>query len=81
MNWPEIVIDRIELREVKLPLVHPFETSFGRTLHRQAILVFASGGGLCGYGECTAQPAPIYSYESNVMLPRRPPSGRRSPHR
>jgi O-succinylbenzoate synthase len=65
MNWPAIAVERVELREVRLTLVHPFETSFGRIESRQAILVTAAGDGLEGFGECTAQPAPIYSYESN----------------
>ena len=32
-------IERIELREIQLPLVAPFETSFGQTTERQIILV------------------------------------------
>ena len=32
-------IDRIRLREIGLPLVHFFETSFGRTYERRMVLV------------------------------------------
>jgi L-alanine-DL-glutamate epimerase-like enolase superfamily enzyme len=46
-------IDRIELREIHLPLVAPFETSFGVTTGRRIILVKVFAEGLYGWGECT----------------------------
>ena len=57
-------IARIELREIRLPLVHFFETSFGRTIERRILLVrvIDSGGGE-GWGECTAGEGPFYSEE------------------
>jgi len=61
-----IVLTSVELREVRLPLVHPFETSFGRMEARQAILVTAESNGARGHGECTAQPEPLFSAETNV---------------
>jgi len=57
-------IDRIELREIRLPLVAPFETSFGRTTERRIILVKVSADGLVGWGECTASEGPFYNHEA-----------------
>lgn len=38
-------LERVELREIELPLKAPFETSFGRVTRRRILLVrvFASG--------------------------------------
>jgi len=58
-------IERLELRLLKLPLVHFFETSFGRAYHKQFILVRAEGDGVAGYGECVADVDPYYSSETN----------------
>jgi len=57
-------IDRIELREVRLPLVHPFETSFGRETEQRVVVVRIDAGGLTGYGESAAGIGPWYSYET-----------------
>ncbi len=57
-------IDRIELREIKLPLVAPFETSFGRTYERRILLVKVYSEGLHGWGECTVGEKPFYNHES-----------------
>ncbi len=57
-------IESIELHHVVMPLVHPFETSFGREEVRPCILVAARGQGLTGWGECPAEAAPYYSYET-----------------
>jgi O-succinylbenzoate synthase len=56
-------IDRLILRQVRLPLVHFFETSFGRTYHRDIVLVEACGEGLSGWGEVTAGENPFYNEE------------------
>lgn len=56
--------DRITLREIRMPLVHFFETSFGRTTERRILLVTAEGEGLEGWGECTAGEHPFYNEES-----------------
>ena len=58
-------IDRLELRLLKLPLVHFFETSFGRIYDKHFILVRAEGDGAIGYGECVAEQDPYYSAETN----------------
>ena len=57
-------IDRIELREIQMPLVHFFETSFGRTTTRRIVLVRVDADGLSGWGEVTAGEEPFYSYET-----------------
>lgn len=58
-------IERLELRLLKLPLVHFFETSFGRIYDKHFILVRVDGGGVSGYGECVAESDPYYSSETN----------------
>jgi O-succinylbenzoate synthase len=60
-----LTIERLELRLLRLPLVHFFETSFGRVADKHFILVRASGGGLTGFGECVADRDPYYSSETN----------------
>jgi O-succinylbenzoate synthase len=60
-----VKIERLELRLVKLPLVHFFETSFGRIDDKHFILVRVDGGGTAGYGECVAEQDPYYSAETN----------------
>ncbi len=47
-----------------MPLVHPFETSFGRTTERRILLVTVEGEGLTGWGECVAGEEPFYNEES-----------------
>ncbi len=59
-----VKIERIELRVVELPLVEPFETSFGREEVRPCILIKALSDGLAGWGECVAGSGPWYSYET-----------------
>lgn len=57
-------IDRIELREIRLPLVAPFETSFGRVTERRIILTKVFADGLAGWGECTCNEGPFYNHEA-----------------
>ena len=59
----EMKIDRIVLRQVRMPLVHFFETSFGRTTERDIILVEAVSDGVSGWGEVTAGENPFYNEE------------------
>ncbi len=47
-----------------MPLVHFFETSFGRTTTRRIVLVRADAEGLTGWGEVTCGENPFYSYET-----------------
>ncbi len=54
----------IELTEINLPLVHFFETSFGRTYERRIILVRVEDtDGAEGWGEITCGETPGYSDE------------------
>ena len=46
-----------------MPLVRPFETSFGRTVERQIILVEVVADGVSGWGEVTAGEHPFYNEE------------------
>ncbi len=59
-----MIIQSIELREIRLPLVHFFETSFGRTTERRIVLArVTDADGAEGWGECTAGEGPFYSNE------------------
>jgi O-succinylbenzoate synthase len=57
-------IDAIILRELHIPLVRPFETSFGVTRDRRVLLAEIRSEGLTGWGECTAGEHPHFSEES-----------------
>jgi len=56
-------IERISLRQIRMPLVHFFETSFSRTYERHIILVEVESGGATGWGEVTAGENPFYNEE------------------
>jgi O-succinylbenzoate synthase len=56
-------IEAITLREIQMPLVHFFETSFGRLYHRRILLVTVHGEGVEGWGECVTGEDPYYSSE------------------
>ncbi len=57
-------IKAVEMREIRLRLVHFFETSFGRTIERRILLVrVLDADGAEGWGECTAGEGPFYSEE------------------
>ena len=59
-----LTIRSIELTEINLPLVHFFETSFGRTYERRIILVrVEDADGAEGWGEITCGEVPGYSDE------------------
>ena len=57
-------IESITLHHLSMPLVAPFETSFGRETDRQCVLITMRADGLTGYGECVASHDPGYSYET-----------------
>lgn len=57
-------ISSLTLHHISMPLVSPFETSFGRETVRECILVTLQADGLTGYGECVASRDPGYSYET-----------------
>lgn len=56
-------VEAITLREIRMPLVHFFETSFGRTTERRILLVSVQSEGVTGWGECVAGEGPFYSPE------------------
>ena len=58
-----IRLEQITLREIRMPLVHFFETSFGRTTERRIVLVEVLSGGISGWGEVTAGENPFYNEE------------------
>jgi O-succinylbenzoate synthase len=55
---------KITLREIHLPLIAPFETSFGVSELRRVLLVETDVDGVIGWGEVTAGEDPYYSYET-----------------
>ena len=57
-------IESVTLRELHMPLVHFFETSFGRTTERRVMLVELQLDGIAAWGECVAGEHPYYSEES-----------------
>src|ERR1035441_7299771 len=56
-------IEAITLHELRIPLVHFFETTFGGTCDRRILLCTVHADGLEGWGECVAGEAPYYSEE------------------
>jgi o-succinylbenzoate synthase len=56
-------IESVTLREIHMPLVHFFETSFGRVYSRRILLVSVDADGVRGWGECVAGEDPFYSSE------------------
>jgi len=55
----------VRLDELELPLVEPFETSFGIERRRRLLLLHLEGdSGAVGLGECVAARDPLYSSES-----------------
>jgi O-succinylbenzoate synthase len=57
-------LDSLTLTHLRMPLVAPFETSFGRIDQRECLLITIRSEGLIGYGECVADRDPGYSYET-----------------
>ena len=56
-------IESVTLREIHMPLVHFFETSFSRVYSRRILLVSIEADGVRGWGECVAGEDPYYSPE------------------
>lgn len=57
-------IDSVILRHVSLPLLRPFETSFGTRTQREVILVEARSGLYSGWGESPVLSAPVHNEET-----------------
>jgi o-succinylbenzoate synthase len=60
-----IKVDGVEIRLIRLPLLEPFETSFGKVDSRLIFLVCLEANGLTGWGEVVASEEPLYSYETS----------------
>ena len=56
-------IEGVTLREIHMPLVHFFETSFGRTYSRRILLVTVHSEGVDGWSEAVVGEDPFYSSE------------------
>src|SRR5579872_2870717 len=59
-----MILDSITLREIRMPLVTPFETSFGRVSNRRMLLVETKVDGVSGWGESVAGEGPFYAPET-----------------
>lgn len=57
-------LESISLHHLRMPLLSPFETSFGREVDRECVLVVLRADGILGIGECVASRDPGYSYET-----------------
>ncbi len=55
--------ESITLHEIRMPLVHFFETSFGRVYGRRILLLSVQCEDVVGWGECVAAEDPFYSSE------------------
>lgn len=56
-------VDWVRLREIRMPFLRFFETSFGRTFDKEAVVVEVSSQGVSGWGECVAAEGPFFSSE------------------
>ncbi len=61
-----IRIDAVELRELRVPLVSPFETSGWREEEKGCIIVQLKGDDLTGFGECAVTAGPWYGPETTA---------------
>lgn len=57
-------VQQIELRQLRMELRFPFETSFGVTRERRVTIVEVRDGDVSGYGEVTAAEGPFFSHET-----------------
>ena len=55
---------KLTLREIRLELLEPFQTSFDTSKERNILLIEADVDGVTGWGESTAGEDPFYSYET-----------------
>ena len=57
-------IESIAVREIRMQLKSPFETSFGSAFDRRILLVEVIADGVSGWGEVTAMEMPMYNSET-----------------
>src|SRR6266702_4521463 len=64
IDWSFMNIEAIVLREIRMRLKAPFETSFGVTQDRRILLVEVVVDGVSGWGEITTIETPSYNSET-----------------
>ncbi len=57
-------IKAVELRQLRIPLASPFETSGWKEEEKTCIIVRLEGDSHSGFGECAVSKGPWYSYET-----------------
>ncbi len=57
---------KLQMRMVSMPMITPFETSFGRETHRNALILTLQHDGIIANSECVTDRDPHYSYEDNT---------------
>jgi o-succinylbenzoate synthase len=57
-------VEKVKLERLKMPLLSPFQTSFGTEIEKEFILVSVYGDGQVGYAECVAMETPVYNEET-----------------
>ncbi len=57
-------LEQVTLREIRMRLRAPFETSFGSIQDRRILLVEVCSEGLSGWAECTAMETPSFNSET-----------------
>lgn len=63
-QWGVMQIERLTLREIRMRLKAPFETSFGVTQDRRILLAEIWADGVRGWGEITTVESPSYNSET-----------------
>lgn len=63
-----MIIERVQLQQLKVSMKAPFETSFGRQLEKDFILLSIYGDGVVGYGESVGMPIPFYNEETTQTI-------------
>jgi O-succinylbenzoate synthase len=59
-----VKIKSVQLRQLQVPFISPFETSGWREEEKNCIIVEMQSGTHTGYGECAVSPGPWYSSET-----------------
>jgi o-succinylbenzoate synthase len=55
----------LTVRQVKIPFLSPFTTSFGTEAERNALILQLDSDGIRAFAECVTSVGPYYSYEDN----------------
>ncbi|PLR95977.1 o-succinylbenzoate synthase [Bacillus sp. T33-2] len=58
-------IEKVKLERLKMPLLAPFQTSFGIETEKEFILVSVYGDGHVGFAESVAMDTPVYNEETS----------------